>query len=101
MSTASRSDACPTSSGPFTCSKSRGHAGECSSRQRGVPWVGPAATMQAVLAAHAVARRHAREHASLLRELRVARAKVADLEASRVLEAGMSSARPTEEAPRD
>jgi post-segregation antitoxin (ccd killing protein) len=54
--------------------------------------------MRAVVEADAVARHHAREHASLLRELRVARARVADLEASRVLEAGMSSARPTEEA---
>jgi hypothetical protein len=34
---------CPTRSGTFSCERPAGHAGECVTRERATPWVGPAA----------------------------------------------------------
>lgn len=58
----SRSDRCPTSSGPFGCDRPAGHDGECVTRERSKPWVGPAHTAPALT--RAVTRAEATQRAS-------------------------------------
>src|SRR5689334_7570256 len=71
-------ESCPTSSGPFRCSRPFGHTDECVTRQRAPVHVGPAASSAQVRAALALAAAHAQREASMLRELRVLRARAVD-----------------------